>query len=199
METIQIGNNVRWFVAPEVAEAAPGSESSFPVSKPKRKARPRKAVSQAKIIFAIAEMHGYENVRKVGEGGLIDQPIETNNWLVTRKELYRGIIPPEGLQQAENLTKGIPIKGFVVADDKRRIEQLSPKRTWTAPSISPDWGKIATGAGKVAAAIAVGGAIISFFPLVLGIGVIGAALAYDPLLIAVTAEDEWICLYEWWH
>ena len=196
METIQIDKNkLRWFVAPEIDEASPQREST---SNQRLKARPRKPVSQAKLIFALAKMHGYENVRKVGEGDLIDQPIKTNGWLVMPIEMYKGIIPREARETAETITKGIAIKGFLIADDMRSVEGRREEPKVLLPKVSPDWGKIASGAGKVAAAIAVGGAIISILPVVLGIGAITLALAYDPLLIAVTAENEWICVYQWW-
>jgi hypothetical protein len=195
VETVQIGDLVL-MVAPEAV--VDPDEGSHSVSKPKEKARPRKAVFQSKLILANAKINGTENVRIVGKGGLIDRPINTNGWLVMPIEMYKGIIPRAGMEIAENLTKGIPIKGFLIADDTRSIEPRRQEATVLKPKISPNWRKIASGAGKVAAAIAVGGAIISFFPLVLGIGAIGVALSYDPLLIAVTAEDEWVCLYQWW-
>jgi hypothetical protein len=195
VETVQIGDFVLT-VAPE-ADEYPERESSS-VSKPKEKARPRKPISQSKLILANAKICGAENVRKVGHGGLIDRPIKTNGWLVMPPEMYKGIIPREGMEIAETLTKGIPIKGFLIADDMRSIEPGRQEAPVLKAKISPNWRKMASGAGKVAAAIAVGGAIISFLPVVLGIGAITLALAYDPLLIAVTAEDEWICVYQWW-
>jgi hypothetical protein len=196
VEAVQIGDLVLT-VVPE-ADEYPEREC-YSVSKPKKKARPRKTVSQSKLILANATINGAENVRKVGRGGLINRPIKTNGWLVMPIEMYKGIIPREGVEIAETLTKGIPIKGFLIAEDVRGIEERRQKPTNLKPNILPDWRKITSGAGRVAAAIAVCGAIISFFPLVLGIGAIGVALAYDPLLIAVTEEDEWMCLYEWWH
>jgi len=196
METVQIGDLVLT-VAPEAVETS--ERESCSVSKPKEKVRPRKTVSQSKLILANAKLNGNKNVRKVGKGGLIDRAMETNGWLVMPIEMYKGIIPPEAMETAETLTKGIPIKGFLIADDMRSIEHRRQEPRVLLPKVSPDWGKIASSAGKVAAAIAVGGVIISFLPLVLGIGAIGMALAYDPLLIAVTAEDEWICVYQWWE
>jgi hypothetical protein len=195
VETVQIGDLVLT-VGPE-AVVDPGREAGS-VSKPKEKASPRKTVSQSKLILANAKLNGTKNVRIVGKGDLIDRSIITNGWLVLPLEMYKGIIPREGMEIAENLTKGIPIKGFLIADDMRSIEHRRQEATVLKPKISPDWRKIASGAGKVAAAIAVGGAIISLFPLVLGIGALGVAIAYDPLLIAVTAENEWISVYQWW-
>jgi hypothetical protein len=195
VETVQIRNLVLT-VVPDVAQVTEGS--FFPASKPKRKAEPRRNVSQSKLIFAIAKKYGFKNVRLIGYGSLIDQTIESNGWLVMPMDKYKCIIPPEVMQQAETLTKGIPIKGFLVAEDRRRLEQQSQKKVLTAAEPSPDWGKIAGITGKVAATIAVVGLTISFLPLVLGVAAIGAALSYDPLLIAVTAEDEWIVVGEWW-
>jgi len=196
METIQVGN-IRLVVAPkEVLAQEDVTCATVPI--PKQKAKPRKRISQANLIFARASLQGISDVRKVGDGSLIDEPIEINGWLVMPIDMYKGIIPPEAWQTAETLTKGMSIKGFLVADDKKSIKRKPRAQDVTTPKVSPDWGKIATSLGQVTAAIAVCGAIISFFPLVLGIGAIGIALAYDPLLIAVTAEDEWICVYQWW-
>jgi hypothetical protein len=187
VETIQIGN-LSFVVAPKETVTKRRNNNSSSVSRSRRKPKP-----QAKRILTIASRHGWDSVRKVGNGGLINQPVMTNGWLVMPIEMYKNIIPPEGIQQAKILTKGIDIKGLLIADDQRNYERQSQKKSL------PEWGKIATGFGKLAAVIALGTAVISFFPIVLGVGAIGAALAYDPLLIAVTTEDEWICLYEWWH
>jgi hypothetical protein len=196
VETIQIGK-LRLVVAPDDV-ADDRRERLTRTSKPKQKPKCRKRMSQAKLIFARASLHGIRGVRKVGNGGLIDQPIESNGWRVMPPSLYKGIIPRDAWETAEMLTKGIAIKGYVIADDKRTLRRRWQSFATRVPKISPDWQRIATVTGRVAAAIALAGAIISFFPLVLGLGAIGVALAYDPLLIAVTAEDEWICLYEWW-
>src|SRR5215208_4798076 len=124
MQTVQIGDLVLT-VVPEAVETS-GRETCS-VSNPKAKARPRKPVSQSKLIFANAKLNGNKNVRKVGEGDLITQPIETNGWLAMPIEMYKGIIPREGMEIAETLTKGIPIKGFLIADDMRSIEQRRPE------------------------------------------------------------------------
>jgi hypothetical protein len=196
MEQIQIGDLVLT-VAPDVAESSQEG-SAFPTSKPKRKVEPRRNVQQSKLILAIAKKHGFENVRQIGYGALPDQPLASNGWLVMPRQMYKGIIPPHVLQQAEILTKGIPIKGFIVADDQRHIEQERKNKVAAKPVVTPDWRKIAATAGKAAAVAAVGAAVVAALPVVLGIGLIGATLVYDPLLIAVTAEDEWIVVGEWW-
>lgn len=194
METVEIGN-LRWVVAPQRQR----NECVTSSSKLKPKAKHRKRFSQAKQIFARARMYGASNVRKVGDGAMIEQSIETNGWLVMPKNMYGGIIPRKGLEIAEALTEGIPIKGFVVADDKRAVERRLRKEALVSRLRSIDWANIASTTGRVAGAIAVVAAVISFLPALLLVVAIGGALAYDPLLIAVTEEDEWVCVYEWWH
>jgi hypothetical protein len=197
METVQIGN-LRWVVTPEDIADNP-EECVAPASQSRKKGLRRKRASQANLILARANLHKIENVRVIGRGGLVDQAIESNGWRVMPPSLYKGIIPREAWETAEALTKGIPIKGFLIADDRRSVESSRQSIAARIPKINPDWRKIVTITGRVAGAIALAGAVVSFLPLLLGIGAIGVALAYDPLLIAVTADDEWICLYEWWE
>jgi hypothetical protein len=98
------------------------------------------------------------------------------------------------------LTKGIAIKGFLIADDKRVVDRKLRRQELVDRIKSVDWERTATAAGRVVAAIAVVGAVIAFLPAVLMVGaMVGALTLYDPLLIAVTEDDEWICVYEWWH
>ena len=198
METIEIGN-LRFVVVPEEQQVQ-RKERSVSRAKPKTKAKQRRRVSQAKQIFARAKLYGLENVRKVGEGGLIDQPMETNGWLAMPLDMYDGIIPREAWDAAEILTKGIPIKGFLIADDKRIVDRKLRRQAMIDRVKSVDWGKVSSDAGRVAAAIAVVGLVVAILPAVLFFGVmLGALTLYDPLLIAVTEDDEWICVYEWWH
>lgn len=185
-------------VAPEVA-AAPEIAPAIRFRKPKRRAAPRLCISQSTVILAIAKMQGWEEVRKVGQGGMIDGPIETNGWKVISLEMYKGIIPPEAMHKVETLTRGIRLKGLLVADDMQHIEQQSRTMPLVAPAVSPDWEKIGAGLGKVALVAAIGMAVIAVLPLVLGVAGVAAALAYDPLIIGVTQENEWIELCEWWH
>jgi hypothetical protein len=195
VETVQIRDLVLT-VAPSESDVDLNGQTSHKLD-PGRKVSRRRKVSQSKLILANAITYGYQNIRRIGNGGLIDRPIKTNGWLVMPPDYYKGIIPPEAWKVAEHLTRGIPVKGFLVAEDLRR-EQPPPVGTLRTSKISPDWRKIVTRVGWVAGSIAVAGAVISIFPVVLGIAAVGVALSYDPVLIAVTAEDEWICLYEWW-
>ena len=195
MDSIQIGN-LRFVVAPE-RQGLHRKERSVSRSKPKVKRR--RLVSQAKQISARAKLYGLENVRKVGDGGLITQPVETKGWLVMPPDMYDGIIPRPAWEAAETLTKGIAIKGFLIADDKRAIEQRERRQEMANRLKSVNWTNIASTTGRVAGVIAVVGLVISFVPAVLGLALIGVALTYDPLLIAVTEDDQWICVYEWWH
>jgi len=198
VETVQIKDLV-FTVAPEVAKVSETEPSSL-VSIPAGEANTLKTDSQSNRILAIAKECGWDDVRVVGEGGVINQPIELNGWLVMPIGLYKKSIPPEAFQRVETIINAEgKMKGFLIADDLRSGEKQSANARFEIPAVSPDWGKIATGIGKVAAVVAVITAVISFLPILLGVGAIGAALVYDPLLIVVTAEDEWVCIYEWFH
>ena len=200
METIQI-DKMEWVVMPEfvvVPEVEQVRKKERSVAK--SKAKPRRRVAQSKQIFARAKLYGLENVRKVGEGGLIDQPMETNGWLAMPLDMYDGIIPREAWDAAETLTKGIAIKGFLIADDKRVVDRKLQRQEVVNRIKSVDWERAASTMGRAAAAIAVVGLVIAALPVVVMFGVmLGALTLYDPLLIAVTEDDEWICVYEWWH
>ena len=130
----------RFVVAPEAAEV-PEIVHAVVIPKPKRKVSPRLSVPQSTLILANAKMNGWEDVRKVGQGDMIDRPIETNGWLVMPIEMYTGIIPPEAIQHAEILTMGVQIKGLLVADDIQHVERQSQTMPLAAPSVSPDWEK----------------------------------------------------------
>jgi hypothetical protein len=195
METIEIGS-MRFVVAPEEKQVQIKERS---VLRSKSKAKRRKRISQAKQMFARAKLHELKNVRKVGDGGMIDQPIETNGWFVMPPDMYDGIIPRVAWDAAETLTKGIAIKGFLVADDKREIDQKLRRQAFVNKIKSIDWARVASSTAWVVGAIAVVAAVISILPVVLVVGAVATAFTYDPLLIAVTEENEWICVYEWWH
>ncbi len=198
METVRI-NDLVFVVVPDAAEA-PERENSFSISKPKRKAGLRKSVSQLKLLLAVAKRRGWENVRKIGHGGMINQPIETNGWLVMPIAMYKGIIPPEAIQKIETLANiGIHVKGFLIADDQRHAAEQWNDVASQRPSNVIDWEKTANVLGKILAVTMIGAVIISLFPLFLAVGAIGAGIAYDPILIIVTDEDEWVSLYEWYH
>lgn len=263
MTTIQIGKNLPWVVAPEEDGATVGTESFFTVSKRKWKVGPRKPRSQANRILALAKAQGWEDVRRVGRGGMIGEPLETNGWLVMPIEMYKGSIPFEAFQRESIIKARVKVKGFLIADDQQRSRQgwnriaaiwpryatelkkisnvvtdilqrakdhlhyvatlppskriewkeitnvithglQSAKQRWTSlasiwSSHEIDWKKSADVLGKVALAAVIVMAISSLLPVILLVMAIGAGLVYDPLLIAVTEEDEWICLYEWWH
>jgi hypothetical protein len=198
VETVQI-NDLVFVVAPEVVEA-PKSKSSSSVFRPKGKAGVCNPVPQSKLILAVAKRHGWENVRVVGHGEMIDQPIETNGWQVTPIEEYKGIIPAEALQKVETLADtGIRVKGFLVADDLRHDAQKSVNISSAKVIKGIDWGIVVNVLSKLAAVTLIGTAVITLFPIVLVAGAVVAGIAYDPVLVVVTAENEWICLSEWWE
>lgn len=194
MDTIE-NRQLRFVVAPE--EKRVGSKDNS-VSKSKPKVKPRRHISQAKQIFARAKLYRLENVRKVGDGELITQPVETKGWLVMPPDMYDGIIPREAWDVAQVLTQGIAIKGFLIADDKRAIDRKLRRQEIINRVKSVDWGKVATETGRVVAAITVVGVAIVALPALLVVGAVATTVSLDPLLIAVTEDDEWIAVYEWW-
>jgi hypothetical protein len=101
---------------------------------------------------------------------------------------YEGIIPEEAKKEMELVLKSnISVRGWIVADDIENIkkQEITPKVE--TPTSTTDW----EGILKVAL-YSIG--IMVALPFLL----LMAAVAYDPMLIAVTEEGEFLCIYEWW-
>lgn len=136
-------------------------------------------------LFGKIEVEGYEII---GVGEMIEGPVEIGGWYLVPLDQYKSTIPPEAHQAIARILKsGVKVKGFIVAEDMAKVE-LKHKAKVALPQT--DYGALATKALKMAAVV-IGAVCLGLIYLV------GMALAYDPLLICCTEENQWLLCAEW--
>jgi len=123
-----------------------------------------------------------ERYQEIGWGDMIYSPRRVDGWWVTPAQDYHGQVPVEIRKNLiDFLNLGIPVQGFLVAEDLKEIEAKKQEAAIQA---------VKTGLGIVLA------------PLIgIGLGLVyllSAAMSYDPMLIAVLEDGRWICLGTWY-
>jgi hypothetical protein len=174
-----------------------------------------------KQVLEIAKRKGWDNVVVMGDGDMIDRPQTIGEWMVYPADQYPSEIPQEGMNRVYQLVNaGVRIKGVAVLDDLRHPRpRLRPillppptpepiQRKWVIPHIDVDWGFVFSTTAKILlGTVAVGLAVIAGIALLavaLAVGTallilagVGAALAYDPALVVVTEDNQWVAVYMW--
>jgi hypothetical protein len=156
---------------------------------------------QTKTDFKILERY-----EVIGQGDMIDSPRQIDGWWVTPAQEYHGNVPVEIRRKlVEFLQLGIPVQGFVIAQDIREVKpnQLpkpQPRHELPAPTVKV---KTETPKREESSGNGLGTAIgLIFAPAVIVMmgfaWLIGAALSYDPMLIAILDDGRWICLGVWY-
>lgn len=123
----------------------------------------------------------------IGSGPMIEGPIEVGDWYCVPMEQYKSTMPPEANQAIARFVKsGVVIKGYIVAEDIREY-QAKQKAKPSPPKVESD--QVAAVLGVVFAIMGVIGLAMLQFVL--------ALVAVDPILIAVTEDDQWLELHSW--
>uniref|UniRef100_A0A7V3N605 Uncharacterized protein n=1 Tax=candidate division CPR3 bacterium TaxID=2268181 RepID=A0A7V3N605_UNCC3 len=157
----------------------------------------------------------------VGYGKMITEPIFKNGWYIVPLEQYTNIIPKLAIESVEQIKQsGVEIEGFVIAtrmnepptrppqdaSNTDNLEELITKVEKEASRISEivlvkavEVGKailpVAKTVGKVILTVA--GAIGVLLGIVLIIGLAGACLSNDPVLIVVLKDGTWVEVMRW--
>jgi hypothetical protein len=176
-------------------------------------------------IWDIANREGWKDVSLFGKGGMIYKHTKVNGWDIFPVMDFKRNIPQEAKNRVAVLNKydhmvNPKIIGFLIADDLRHAKNKSlaenlekakerAKNLYINKVVEPvqmiDWEKVGNTTGTVIKWLAIAaGAVMAIGVLaaaafaILPVFLIGGALVYDPVLIAVTEDDEWVALYEWW-
>ena len=143
----------------------------------------------------------------VGYGKMITNPIYKNGWYIVPLEQYTDIIPKLAIETVEQIkNSGIEIEGFVVATRMNEPPTQPPQDAKEASRISEivlikavEVGKailpVAKSVGKVILTVA--GAIGVLLGIVLIVGLAGACLSNDPVLIVVLKDGKWVEVMRW--
>jgi hypothetical protein len=124
----------------------------------------------------------------VWEGGMVYEPCQVGEWWVTPSKQYKGKVPLEIKQNGVDLlNSGASVIGFLVAKDMEEIkaEQEKERKRKEARKKA-----IQTGLGLLA---------IPFYVMGAGLALaVGAALRFDPMLIAVLEDGRGVCCGIWY-
>ena len=128
-----------------------------------------------------------EEFEVVGSGEMPTEPCQIGEWWVVPAEQYKGKVPKEAQQKLFSIiNQGLKIKGVLIADDIREIEQKKEQEKKKKEMIQK--AALAGIAALAAPAIGMG----------LGLAAIVFGLcAYDPILIAVSEDGRYICCGTW--
>jgi hypothetical protein len=165
-------------------------------------------------VCEIAEVLGWDDVKRFGRGGLTTQTLEIKGWLIMPVGVFEGNIPQEAIHRAKIVKERIRIKGFLIADDKRH-RRYQPKKQVDRDKLLLV-GATAAGLmgtvvfGLLVFGVAIPATVVSTPVVTAGVAATGAtasapllvpllaaAVVMDPVLICVTMADEWIALYRW--
>jgi hypothetical protein len=162
---------------------------------------------QAQQLMALGQDLGWETA-VLGQAALPERPVRAGNWLIIPATQDTSVIPERAFKRVQTLyAAGIRPKGFVLVHEAPALlaapaaaKSTAGWRAWL-PGQKKAADVAATGRGARAATIlvqalallAVGAVVIVALPLVALIGVV----ALDPILIAVTEDDDWIEIDRW--
>jgi hypothetical protein len=171
-------------------------------------AKKRKALShlpsQFEQIKSIAEKFGWNNqndIKLFGKGEMITNQVTINGWILKPINLHKSIIPSEAMQRVmELINAGIRIKGIVIADDARKYEvkQVTVPKPAPVPTPTPSPIPLPRETNTISIGDIVGGVLEVG---VVGVSILGAvftALLFDPVLIVVLEDFQWVSLYIWY-
>ncbi len=150
----------------------------------------------------------------VGYGRMITKPIFKNGWYLVPQEQYDGIIPDLAIESVEQMRQaGVEIEGVVIAcrmqeppeqdepeeDEYERLAKQAKQVGELVLNKMASAGKallpVAKEVGKVVLTVA--GAIGVFLGIVLIVGLAGACLSNDPVLIVVLKDGSWVEVMRW--
>jgi hypothetical protein len=163
--------------------------------------------SEVDIVLEIAKQKGWKDCEIFGYGSMITQTQDTTGWKLIPADLYQYSIPPEGVNRVLlAINAGIRIQGVIIADDERR--KVPPPAAPAGPKIPRSaLNAVLSFIGKALVGLILLVVAIKFSPLVMVgaviIGLIGAAVAFDPKLIILVDDGNggtvWISLLTWYE
>jgi len=145
----------------------------------------------------------------VGYGKMIAEPIFKNGWYIVPLEQYTDIIPKLAIESVEQMKQaGVEIDGVVIATRMNEPPAQSPPQD-TNDTISyiseialgkaVEFGKAILPTAKIIGKtiLTIAGAVGVILGVVLIIGLAGACLSNDPVLIVVLKDGTWVEVMRW--
>jgi hypothetical protein len=159
---------------------------------------------QAHRLLALGQEQGWD-CAVLGHAPFPDEPVRVGKWLILPAPLDTSPIPARTLTRVQAIYQtGIPLKGFVIVHEAPmalpKPKEAASGGRWPKPAGFPHLILMLSLVGKALGTLAVG------FVMLLGLTtmavpllfLVGAAIV-DPILIAVTENDEWIEIDRWWN
>lgn len=136
----------------------------------------------------------------VGYGRMITEPITKNGWHLVPLEQYVGSIPQLAIESVEQMKQaGVEIAGVIIAcqvqqepePQKDFYEDILGKAAEASKAMMP----VVKEVGKVV--LKVTGVVCVALGIILLIGLAGACLSNDPVLIVVLSDHTWVEVMRW--
>lgn len=159
------------------------------------------------------------NTRVLGQAPMPRAPMFVQNWWVIPLELDKSPLPPHARERIRIIQQsGVKVRGYIaIHDPQAALPAPSATRNDIAARFlhavkSMPWKRMATmiaslvGAAltlvvAIGAVVAIAAAVltalmVALVPLV--IASVAGLMAIDPFLVAVTEDDYWIVIDQWW-
>lgn len=129
-------------------------------------------------------------------------PVRVGDWLIAPAQQDSSPIPARTLKRVQAIYEaGLRPQGFVLVHESpplltapHRPESMPTTKTWQVPQLSPQVKSVLLTTAKALGGLAL---LSALFPLGMLLVMGAAVTAVDPILIAVTDDNEWIEIDRW--
>lgn len=155
---------------------------------------------QAKQLLTLGEENHWPT-QILGKAPMLEEPLRVREWVLMPALLDSTPLPDHAMERIHTVYKaGIQPQGFVIVHEaplEIEAAQLEVKQK-TNPDLLKKIGGAALGAGLLSGSIValVGIAVLGGI-LLAPIGLLGAAVILDPILVVVTTDNYWIEIDRW--
>jgi len=144
--------------------------------------------SQAQEFLALGNFMGWP-MRIIGQAPMLEEPVRLKNWLLVPAQQDSTRVPRRTLRRIQLLfAQGLRPQGFVVVHEAP-MQLAAPAPV--LPERKPlEWQQV----GNMTTTIAKGLGLLMLGSLLLPLGLL---VVLDPILIAVTQDNDWIEIDRW--
>ena len=155
---------------------------------------------QTKQLLTLGEENHWP-IQILGQAPMLEEPLRVREWVLMPALLDSTSLPDHAMERIHAVYKaGIRPQGFVIVHEAPlEIEAPQPEVKQKANSdLLKKIGGAALGAGLLSGSIvALAGIAILGGILLAPIGLLGAAVILDPILVVVTTDNYWIEIDRW--
>ncbi len=155
---------------------------------------------QTKQLLTLGEDNHWP-IQILGQAPMLEEPLRVREWVLMPATMDSTSLPDHAMERIHAVYKaGIRPQGFVIVHEAPL--EIEAPQTEVKQKTNPDFlkkiGGAALGAGLLSGSIAalVGIAILGGI-LLAPIGLLGAAVVLDPILVVVTNDNYWIEIDRW--